>query len=83
MKQTLKTIGRLSLVIASMASLAACNTADRIKNINKTPDLASIDNVPAPVRSRSISLPMPEREDTSVQGNSLWRSGARAFFKDH
>lgn len=67
---------------AALASLAACGAADRISNIGKAPDLTPIKDVKAPVAQRSISLPMPSTGGDKYQPNSLWRTGARAFFKD-
>jgi len=53
------------------AMLAGCNTADRLANLGKAPDLA-----PMP------AMPMPAPEQVTYQPNSLWRSGSRAFFRD-
>jgi flagellar L-ring protein precursor FlgH len=63
-------------------SLAACGAAGRIADIGKAPDMTPIKDVKAPVAERSISLPMPANEVTRYKPNSLWRTGARAFFKD-
>jgi flagellar L-ring protein precursor FlgH len=63
-------------------SLAACGAAGRISDIGKAPDMTPIKDVKAPVAERSISLPMPTNEPTRYKPNSLWRTGARAFFKD-
>lgn len=67
---------------AALMSLAACGSAGRIANIGKEPDLTPIKDIKAPRAQRSISLPMPTNEPTRHQANSLWRTGARAFFKD-
>ncbi|SDD58892.1 MULTISPECIES: flagellar basal body L-ring protein FlgH [Kordiimonas] len=67
---------------AALASLAACGAADRISNIGKAPDMTPIKDIKAPVAQRSISLPMPNNTPDKYQPNSLWRTGARAFFKD-
>ena len=64
------------------ASLGACTTADRLANIGKAPDLAPIENVQAPIKSRSLSLPMTSQDINAGQANSLWRTGAKAFFRD-
>lgn len=65
-----------------MASLTACGAAERIGNIGKAPDMTPIKDIKAPPAQRSISLPMPENRPAKYQANSLWRTGARAFFKD-
>ncbi len=73
---------RKTALVAALTSLAACGAADRISNIGKAPDLTPIKDVKAPVAQRSISLPMPDSTPAQRQPNSLWRTGARAFFKD-
>lgn len=73
---------RKTALVAALASLAACGAADRMANIGKAPDLTPIKDVKAPVAQRSISLPMPSNTPDQRQPNSLWRTGARAFFKD-
>lgn len=65
-----------------LASLAACGAAERISDIGKAPELTPIKDVKAPAAQRSISLPMPNTRPAKYQANSLWRTGARAFFKD-
>ncbi len=65
-----------------LASLTACGAAERIGDIGKAPDLTPIKDVKAPPAQRSISLPMPENRPATYKANSLWRTGARAFFKD-
>ena len=65
-----------------LLALTACGSAERIANIGKEPTLTPIKDVKAPLTQRSISLPMPSNEPSRHQANSLWRTGARAFFKD-
>jgi len=65
-----------------LISLAACGAADRISNIGKAPELTPIKDIKAPAAQRSISLPMPNTEPVRNKPNSLWRTGARSFFKD-
>jgi flagellar L-ring protein precursor FlgH len=77
-----KQIVKKSILLGAVMSLAACGAADRISNIGKEPDLTPIKDVKAPVAQRSISLPMPHNAPDKYQPNSLWRTGARAFFKD-
>lgn len=63
-------------------TLGACSSLDRLSNIGKQPEITPIENVSAPQQSRSISVPMPSRDEDRFEPNSLWRVGARAFFKD-
>lgn len=72
---------KASLLVAAVA-LSGCGAAGRIANIGKAPDLAPIEQRPIRPQARSIAVPMPTPEDASKEPNSLWRTGARAFFKD-
>ncbi|WP_374764506.1 flagellar basal body L-ring protein FlgH [Yunchengibacter salinarum] len=74
-------IGR-ALLGAAALSLGACGAAERISNIGKAPEMSAIEKVKAPLRERSISLPMPQDSKGRYEPNSLWRTGARAFFRD-
>jgi flagellar L-ring protein precursor FlgH len=64
--------------------LTACGIPERLDMIGKTPPLTPIENPVAAPGYQPVSLPMPEHEPEapSAGANSLWRSGARAFFKD-
>ena len=62
--------------------LSACANLDRIKDIGKEPDLTPIADIKSPTRQRSISVPLPQNTPQKHEANSLWRTGARAFFKD-
>ena len=61
---------------------AGCSTIDRIQNIGEAPDLSPTENPAEIYGGREIALPMPAAIDTGANANSLWRPGARAFFKD-
>jgi len=63
-------------------SLAGCAVGDRLANIGAAPALSAIENPTAQAGYRPVSLPMPTPERITYQPNSLWRSGARAFFRD-
>ena len=73
---------RLALSIA-LALVSACNTADRLKNVGREPELTPILD---PVRAsdyRPVTMPMPATQPAEpMSPNSLWRTGARGFFKD-
>ncbi len=66
----------------AMIALAACGSLERVGNIGKPPELTPIKDIKAPLTQRSISLPMPDNTPSRHEANSLWRTGARAFFKD-
>nr|WP_223861549.1 flagellar basal body L-ring protein FlgH [Geminicoccus harenae] len=73
---------RLAL-LALVLPLAGCGISERLEAIGKTPPLTPIENPVAVAGYQPVSLPMPDPEPAPTAGaNSLWRSGARAFFKD-
>ncbi len=76
-------IGRIAAIGVIGAAAAGCaNTVDKISQINKEPYLSAIENPTAVAGYRPVSMPMPAPEPPVFSSNSLWRSGARAFFKD-
>ncbi len=70
------------LPLAAMLVLPACSAAERLSQIGESPQMTPIERVAAPQRQRSISVPIPQRDTATYEPNSLWRTGARAFFKD-
>ncbi|MFC7051865.1 flagellar basal body L-ring protein FlgH [Hansschlegelia quercus] len=75
-------IARLACAVALSGGLAGCNTADRLASIGKEPALSRIENPTAQPGYKPVQMPMPDAVPVSYQPNSLWRSGARGFFKD-
>jgi flagellar L-ring protein precursor FlgH len=74
--------GSLRLVAALLlaTSLSACNTFTRLSQVGEEPKLSKIDNPGA--KQGAVTMPMPQAMPVERQANSLWRPGARAFFKD-
>jgi flagellar L-ring protein precursor FlgH len=67
---------------ACLLLLSACAATSRLKEVGRAPDLAPVEN-PAPLAgSRAVAMPMPPPNLEPTQANSLWRPGARSFFKD-
>ncbi len=62
--------------------LSGCAVADRLSTVGAPPALSAIENPATQPGYRPVSLPMPTPERITYQPNSLWRSGARAFFRD-
>lgn len=75
-------ITRLAVLATAAAALSACATADRLANVGKAPALAPIQNPQYDPSYQPVNLPMPAPDYGDRQANSLWRAGARAFFKD-
>jgi flagellar L-ring protein FlgH len=70
------------LISAFGLSLGACSSFDRLKTIGEKPALSAISNPTAQAGYKPVQMPMPAPQVVTYQGNSLWRSGSRAFFKD-
>ncbi len=69
--------------VVLLAALAGCNTAERLAQVGRVPELAPIESPTARPGYRPVSLPMPDPEpEVSAGANSLWREGARGFFRD-
>lgn len=69
-------------IAIALVGLTACGAPGRVADIGKAPEMTPIKDVKAPLTQRSISLPMPSMAPARHEANSLWRTGARAFFKD-
>ncbi len=67
---------------ALLVATSGCAAGARIKNIGKAPDLAPVENPAELYGGRTVALPMPEAREEPGLANSLWRPGARSFFKD-
>lgn len=78
----IKKIIILKFSIILLIGLQACNGVTRLGTIGSTPPISPIKD-PTKDRNYSIvSLPMPMPQKNEYMSNSLWRQGARAFFKD-
>ena len=74
---------RPAVVVAAVLALAGCNAADRLQRVGQPPDLSPIEDPQRAAGYQPVSMPMPPPEAQSpTQSNSLWRTGARGFFKD-
>ncbi|CCQ74127.1 flagellar basal body L-ring protein FlgH [Magnetospira sp. QH-2] len=83
MKKSIQRTALKALVIATVAASAtACNTISRISTIGDGPELSEIQNPTARRDYQPVSMPMPAPKLATSNPNSLWRAGARAFFKD-
>lgn len=73
---------RLAAAISIAAAVPGCNTLTRLSEVGGSPELTKITNPVARQGYRPVSLPMPAPQVAEDNPNSLWRAGARAFFKD-
>lgn len=83
MKQSISTLKKLTALGLTVAALSACNTATRLSEIGDGPELTEITNPTVMPNYRPVSMPMPSPKVSADNPNSLWRNGAKAFFKDH
>ncbi|MBP7721230.1 MAG: flagellar basal body L-ring protein FlgH [Alphaproteobacteria bacterium] len=78
MKHGIKT----GLALLTCSVLSGCGAADRIANIGKAPEMASIVNPTTQEGYTPVSLPMPAPRNVHQERNSLWASDRVTFFKD-
>jgi flagellar L-ring protein precursor FlgH len=73
----------LSLIAAASVLASGCVAVDAARDAVRPPGLNPI-STPQPLAGPGVAtLPMPDRANGEAAGvNSLWRAGARAFFRD-
>ncbi|MEQ8504065.1 MAG: flagellar basal body L-ring protein FlgH [Rhodospirillales bacterium] len=71
-----------ALVTVLAGSVAGCNTLTRLSQVGEEPKITHIQNPTARPDYKPVSMPMPAPRVAERNPNSLWRAGARAFFKD-
>jgi flagellar L-ring protein precursor FlgH len=69
-------------VAVTAIALAGCNITERLAGVSGERPLQAIQNPQTQPGYKAVSLPMPPPEPQVRFANSLWRPGARAFFKD-
>jgi len=81
-RPALSSLARAAAVAAAVTSLAACNTLTRLSEVGSGPEVSNIQNPNQKPGYTPVSMPMPSPMAPPQGANSLWRAGARAFFKD-
>ena len=76
-------LARLMIMSLGIVQLSGCNVLSRMSEIGDGPELSTIDNPMAAESYQPVSMPMPAPQAVEENPNSLWRAGAKAFFKDH
>ena len=80
MIRKIKTIGFITL---STTFLCSCTALQRLSEVNEPPRLSEITNPLANPNYTPVTTPMPMTYEENYSGeNSLWKTGARGFFKD-
>lgn len=73
---------RLFLILGMVSMVSACGVFKRLTEVGDGPQMSSIENPTLTKDYRPVSMPMPAPTVAQPNPNSLWRPGARAFFKD-
>lgn len=73
---------RITAVALAAMMLSGCNLFNRITQIGEPPPMTQIQNPTQAPHYRPVSMPMPAPAVEVRRPNSLWRAGARSFFKD-
>lgn len=76
-------VARLLVLSLGVVQVSGCNVMSRMSEIGDGPELTTIENPVAAENYQPVSMPMPAPQAVADNPNSLWRSGAKAFFKDH
>lgn len=69
-------------LLLSLSFLGGCNALDRLSAVGTEPTLSPVGQQMEQASHRPVTMPMPAVEAEVYQANSLWRQGARAFFRD-
>ena len=74
---------RVAALLLSLLVLGGCAVGQRLAEVGRPPGLSPIENPVGEPGYRPVSLPMPDPEPLQSAGaSSLWRSGAKGFFRD-
>jgi flagellar L-ring protein precursor FlgH len=71
----------IALALVTTA-LTGCNVLTRLSEVGGGPKTSSVSNPTALPGYKPVNMPMPAAQPAEINPNSLWRAGARAFFKD-
>jgi flagellar L-ring protein precursor FlgH len=73
---------RLATPLLAGLLLSGCGALQRLSEVGRPPEMTKTADPTKDPNWRPVSMPMPARETASIEANSLWRPGSRAFFKD-
>lgn len=72
----------LAAMLIGATALTGCSNLERLSRVGDAPSMTPVANPAADRDYRPVSMPMPTPQVLDPNANSLWRPGARAFFKD-
>lgn len=73
---------RTTALVSVVAALANCAQVERLSRVGRAPAMSPVSSPTQERDYRPVSMPMPTPIVLESSANSLWRPGARAFFKD-
>jgi flagellar L-ring protein precursor FlgH len=76
------TLMRTVALIALTAALGGCDFLQNLSEVGEQPKTSRIEDPTQSPDYKPVSMPMPDPKVPPQGVNSLWRPGARAFFKD-
>ncbi len=76
------TLAKMTVSLCALSTLAGCGAAERLSRIGEPPSMTPVTSPTQRKDYRPVSMPMPTPLVLEPAANSLWRPGARAFFKD-
>lgn len=62
--------------------LSGCQTVDQLSRVGQAPPITHIQDPTRLPTHQPVTMPMPAPQAAPARVNSLWQTGARAFFKD-
>lgn len=83
MSQKIRHTITLLIGLCTLSGLSACGTVGKIKDIGQAPDLSPMDQHRVAQIDSSRARQAPAIPMAKTASNSLWRTGAKAFFSDH
>ncbi len=73
---------KVTALVLAGTTLAGCGGVERLSRIGEPPSLSPVTSPTQRKDYRPVTMPMPTPLVLEPAANSLWRPGARAFFKD-
>ncbi len=72
----------IPLLALTFLALSGCSGLERLGQVGQVPQLTQIRNPESSEEYNKVTMPMPRPMVEEQAENSLWRTGARSFFKD-
>lgn len=74
-------LGHVVLLVAAFG-LGGCDSLSRLSEVGRPPTLSPTQDPTRTPGWHPVTMPMPTPQPAPLEGDSLWRAGSRAFFKD-